>query len=43
MDTIASKLRRKLGEDTDHPRYIFTGAPRRLPHAQGHSARWEPV
>ncbi len=24
MRTIVSKLRRKLGEDTDHPRYIFT-------------------
>ena len=24
MRTIASKLRRKLGEDADNPRYIFT-------------------
>ena len=23
IDTIASKLRRKLGEDADHPRHIF--------------------
>ena len=24
MRTIVSKLRRKLGEDADHPRYVFT-------------------